>query len=98
MIYPDGARLEPTQDGPLLIRDNIYQIYEACQKITDPDKQHALFTGISTIFPCVIEDKSSNRYSITVSVNIKGLAKEELPKIWIIIHDRKSGEVETYAY
>jgi hypothetical protein len=56
MIYHDQSRLEPTPAGAQRIRDNIYQIYEAVQKITDQDKQHAMLTGLSTIFPCVIED------------------------------------------
>jgi hypothetical protein len=100
MIYQDQARLDPTLDGAMRIRDNIYLIYEACQKITDQDKQLALFTGLSTIFPCVIEDSGTGRYTITVSVkaNKEGLATQMRPSIWIIIHDRKSGDVNTYAY
>jgi hypothetical protein len=100
MIYQDQSRLEPTLEGALRIRDNIYQIYEAVQKIIDQDKQQAMLTGLSAIFPCVIEDTTNGRYTITVSVNSnkEGLAKGERPRIWITILDRESVVTETYAY
>lgn len=97
MIYQDQARLEPTLDGAQRIRDNIYQIYEAVQKITDQDKQRAMLTGLSAIFPCVIEDSGLGRYIITVSVKALAMQQEQ-PAIWITIHDRKSGNVDTYSY
>ena len=97
VIYQDQSRLEPTLAGAQRIRDNIYQIYEAVQKITDQDKQPAMLTGLSAIFPCVIEDTGMGRYTITVSVNAnkEGLAKGERPALWFTIHDRKAGEVYT---
>lgn len=100
MIYQDQARLEPTLTGTQLIRDNIYLIYEAVQKIRDQDKQRVMLTGLSTIFPCVIEDSGMGRYTITVSVsgNKEGLAKDESLSIWITILDRESEVTMTYAY
>lgn len=98
MIYKECTLLVPSQEGAERLRDNIYQIYETCKKIADPEKQNNAFTAISMIFPCVIEDITDDRYVITVSINIKGLDIEKQPPICITILDRSSATTQTFTW
>lgn len=100
MVYPDNvARLEPTQEGAERIRDNICQIYNLIIKnITDTEKRHVIYNALAAIFPCVIEDTTAGRFIITVSVDHKGLANDEVPSVWVTIHDRITASTQTYAY
>lgn len=101
MIYPDNpTRLEPTPEGAERIRDNIYHIYkQITQKITDPEKKCVIYTALAAIFPCVIEDTTGGRFVITVSVDHKGLANDdELPAVWVTIHDRITASTQTHNY
>jgi hypothetical protein len=102
MIYPDNpTQLEPTQEGAECIRDNICHIYkQITQKITDPEKKRVIYTALAAIFPCVIEDTTGRRFVITVSVDHKGLAAndDELPAVWVTIHDQITTSIQTYSY
>ena len=103
MINSENAiRLEPTHKGALQIRNNIYQIYEEiCHKITDTDKQQQLYSGLSTLFPCVIADTTNNRYIITVSINTSAKISSEVsayPTVWVTIHDRVNSITDTHEF